>query len=43
MIRRVLRNALTGLAELHDQDIVHTGIFSGIFIEYWTTTYYSQI
>jgi hypothetical protein len=38
VIKRVLRDALTGLAELHDQDIVHTGIFSNVFIEYWTTT-----
>lgn len=27
VIKRILKNALTGLAELHDRDIVHTGIF----------------
>ena len=25
-IKRILKDALTGLAELHDQDVVHTGI-----------------
>ena len=27
VMKRVLKNALTGLVELHDQDVVHTGIF----------------
>jgi hypothetical protein len=27
VIKRILKSALTGLAELHDQDIVHTGTF----------------
>lgn len=26
VIKRILKNALTGIAELHDWDIVHTGI-----------------
>lgn len=38
MIKRILKNALTGLTEFHDQDIVHTGIFPAFFLEYWTTT-----
>lgn len=25
VVKRILKNALTGLAELHDQDVVHTG------------------
>lgn len=31
VVKRILKNALTGLAELHDQDIVHTGIFLLLF------------
>jgi serine/threonine protein kinase len=27
VIKRILKNALTGIAELHGQDIVHTGPF----------------
>lgn len=27
VVKRILKNALTGIAELHDRDIVHTGIF----------------
>lgn len=39
VIKRILKDALTGLAKLHEQDIVHTGIFSAVFLEYWTATY----
>ncbi|GAB1193699.1 hypothetical protein APSETT444_002924 [Aspergillus pseudonomiae] len=39
VIKRILKNALTGLVELHDQDIIHTGIFTAVFLGYWTTTY----
>lgn len=39
MIKRILKDALTGLAELHDQDIVHTGISPAVLLEYWATTY----
>ena len=42
VIKRILKNALTGIAELHDQDIVHTGSFLNplyIYILQWTTAY----
>lgn len=37
--KKILKDALTGLAQLHDQDIVHTGISTAISLEYWITTY----
>ena len=39
MIKRIFKNALTGLAEIHDQDVVHTGTFPHLELEHWTTTY----
>lgn len=39
VVKRILKDALTGLAELHDRDIVHTGIFPAILLGYWTTTH----
>lgn len=32
VIKKILKNALTGLAELHDRDVVHTGIFPPVFL-----------
>lgn len=34
VIKRILKDALTGLAELHEQDIIHTGIFPAVLLEY---------
>lgn len=34
VVKRILKDALTGLAELHDQDIVHADIFPALFFVY---------
>ena len=36
MTRRVLKDALRGLAELHERNIVHTGLTIPFLLETWT-------